>query len=210
MHTPPIGQAEIDARVAAHVDELLELWRAEQGAGKPRDLDLMALIMPFPRDETVSLLDLGCGPGDFGRAVRQVYPNARIDGIDRDPFLTSICKAVSQRDGTPGRLIVRDLYDNTWSSGLPNDYHAVAMVNALHWFDVAAAERLLRDVYAILRDGGVFLLAEPTSPERPFSNGFEAWKATQPARYSRENWERFWSRARRVAPPRRSNEWAKW
>jgi hypothetical protein len=25
--------------------------------------------------------------------------------------------------------------------------------------------------------------------------GFEAWKAKQPPRYTRENWERFWARA---------------
>jgi hypothetical protein len=43
--------------------------------------------------------------------------------------------------------------------------------------------------------GGLFLLAEPARPETPFAAGFEEWKASQPARYTRENWERFWSRA---------------
>ena len=42
---------------------------------------------------------------------------------------------------------------------------------------------------------GVFLLAEPASPETPFVAGFEEWKAKQRPRYTRENWERFWSRA---------------
>jgi len=46
-----------------------------------------------------------------------------------------------------------------------------------------------------LRAGGVFLLAEPASPEKPFAAGFDEWKAKQPPRYTRENWERFWSRA---------------
>jgi hypothetical protein len=46
-----------------------------------------------------------------------------------------------------------------------------------------------------LRTGGLFLLAEPASPETPFVGGFEEWKARQPPRYSRDNWERFWSRA---------------
>jgi hypothetical protein len=35
MQPPPISQAEIDARIANHIDELLALWWAEQGASKP-------------------------------------------------------------------------------------------------------------------------------------------------------------------------------
>ena len=71
----------------------------------------------------------------------------------------------------------------------------MATVNALHWFDARRAEQLVKDVHGTLRGGGVFLLAEPTSPETPFVTGFEEWKAKQPPRYTRENWERFWSSA---------------
>jgi len=56
----------------------------------------------------------------------------------------------------------------------------------------------MRQVHALLRSGGVFVFAEPASPETPFVAGFEEWKAKQPARYSRENWERFWSRANAI------------
>ena len=55
--------------------------------------------------------------------------------------------------------------------------------------------KLIREVHGTLRDGGLFLLAEPVSPETPFAPGFDEWKAKQPPRYTRENWERFWSRA---------------
>lgn len=48
---------------------------------------------------------------------------------------------------------------------------------------------------AAQRGGGIFLLAEAVSPEPPFAAGVEEWKAKQPPRYTRENWERFWSRA---------------
>jgi len=195
MELPPIRQAEIAARIGPYVDELLALWWAEQGASKPRDLELIALVMPFPRGQAIRALDLCCGPGDVGRAIRRIYPNAQIDCIDRDPFLTSICRAVNQRDRIPGRLVVRDLKDDGWLDELPGDYDVVATVNALHWFDARRAGQLVRDVHGTLRRGGVFLLAEPTSPEAPFAAGFEEWKAKQPPRYSRENWQRFWSRA---------------
>ena len=195
MQPPPISQAEIDSRISGHLDELLELWWAEQGASKPRDLDLIASALGFPRDQAVRVLDLCCGPGDVARAIWRQYPNARIDCVDRDPFLISICAGVNQRDQVPGKIVVADLQDDGWRDGLPGDYDAVATVNALHWFDPPRMEQLVRTIHALLRRGGVFIFAEPADPAGRFAAGFEAWKAAQPPRYSRENWERFWSRA---------------
>ena len=195
MQSPPISQAEIDARIGSHIDELLELWWAEQGASKPKDLELIALAIPFPRGQAIRALDLCCGPGDVGRAIRQIYPKAHIDCIDRDPFLMSICRAANRRNCIPGRLVVRDLNDDGWLDEIPGNYDVVATVNALHWFDARRAGQLINDVHGTLRGGGLFLLAEPTSPETPFVAGFEEWKANQPPRYTRENWVRFWSKA---------------
>jgi len=195
MKPPPIGQAEIDARIANHIDELLALWWAEQGPSKPRDLELVASAIPFPRGQAIRALDLCCGPGDVGRAIRRVYPKSQIDCIDRDAFLSAICRAVNQREGIPGTIVVRDLEDDGWLDALPGDYDVVATVNALHWFDARRAGQVVAQVHATLRSGGVFVLAEPAPPETPFAAGFEEWKSRQPPRYTRENWERLWSRA---------------
>ena len=195
MQSPPISQLEIDARIHSHIDELLELWWAEQGASKPNDLELIASAIPFPRAQPIRVLDLCCGPGDVGRAIWQIYPNGHIDGIDRDPFLTSICAAVNQRARVPGTLVVRDLTDDRWVDQLPGNYDVVATVNALHWFDAGRAAQLVMDVHGTLRGGGLFLLAEPACPATPFLAGFEEWKAKQRPRYTRENWQRFWAKA---------------
>ncbi len=198
MQPPPISQAEIETRIDRHLDELLTLWWAEQGEAKVRDLQLMASALPFPREQAVRVLDLGCGPGDVGRAIRRDYPDAQIDGVDRDAFLAAICKGVNRRERIPGKIVVRDLEDRGWQSELAKDYDVVATANVLHWFDAAGAKRLIQEVHGLLRDGGVFLFAEPASAEKPFATGFEAWKAKLAPRYSRENWERFWSRANAI------------
>jgi SAM-dependent methyltransferase len=235
MQPPPISQAEIDARIAPHADELLALWWAEQGASKPNDLDLIARAIPFPRARAIRVLDLCCGPGDVGRAIHAVFQNAYVDCIDRDPFLTAICRAVNAREGMPGTIVVKDLGDDDWLDALHGDaprvtevsdtrvqsrnpsgrvrtptnhsrtsaangpeYDVIATVNALHWFDAARAAQLVADVYGILRGGGVFLLAEPTSAEPPFASGFEEWKSRHPARYSQDKWWRFWSRGNAI------------
>jgi SAM-dependent methyltransferase len=198
MQPPPISQAQIEARISGHLDELLALWQAEQGVAKPRDLALIASALPFARDQALRVLDLCCGPGDVGRAIARRYPHARIDGVDRDPFLASICAGVNRRDRVPGEILVADLTDDGWRDGLGRDYDAVAVVNALHWFEVGRAEQLLVEVHALLRGGGVFVFAEPAAPEPAFAAGFEAWKADQPPRYAREAWERLWSRANAI------------
>ena len=198
MQPPPISRAEIEARLAPHLHELLALWWAEQGASKPRDLALIAAALSLPPDQPVRVLDLCCGPGDVGRAIREQYRKAEIDGVDRDPFLASLCAAVNRRDLVPGRIVVADLKEPGWRDDLSSAYDAVATVNALHWFEIPSAVRLLREVRALLRPGGVFILAEPVASEAPFAAGVAAWTSRQPPRYARAAWEQFWSRANEV------------
>ena len=195
MQSPPISQAEISERISDHIDELLQLWWAEQGASKPNDLELIASTIPFARGDAIRALDLCCGPGDVGRAIRRLYPHAVIDGIDRDPFLASICKEANRRSAVPGKIVVKDLHDVDWRRALEEPYDVVATVNALHWFTRTRATEVIAGVHAMLRARGVFLLAEPVNCEEPFAAGFEEWKQKQPQRYSHENWQRFWSRA---------------
>jgi uncharacterized glyoxalase superfamily protein PhnB len=114
--------------------------------------------MPFPRGQAIRALDLCCGPGDVGRAIRQIYPKAQSDCIDRDPFLTSICRAVNQRDRIPGRLVLRDLRDDGWLDELPGNHDVVATVNALYWFDARA--------HAEIQIGDSVVMVEDESPER--------------------------------------------
>jgi trans-aconitate 2-methyltransferase len=194
MQSPPITQAEIEARISSHLDELLALWHAEQGTSKTRDLELLASVIPFSRDRPVRVLDLCCGPGDVGRALHRMYRAAQVDCVDRDPFLAAICKGINQRDRVPGKIVVRDLHDG-WPEELAGSYDVAAMVNSLHWFDATSAAQLLTHVHESLCSGGIFLLAEPARSEQPFTTGFTEWSATQPQRYSEESWKRFWFRA---------------
>ncbi|MFZ0334098.1 MAG: class I SAM-dependent methyltransferase [Candidatus Acidiferrales bacterium] len=195
MQLPPISQDEIDARIAGHLDELLALWHAEQGEEKARDLELIAAVLPLAGEQPLRILDLCCGPGDVGRAVQRRFPNAHVDGVDRDPFLTSICRGVNARSGAKGKTFVRDLEDTHWHSPLSPPYDAVVVANALHWFTPKRVVEIATDVLRLLRAGGAFIVVEPTRPDTPFRAGFDGWTATQPPRYRRENWERFWSRA---------------
>jgi SAM-dependent methyltransferase len=194
-----LTQSQIENKLSnENLDELLDLWRKEQGAEKRRDLDLMTAAIPFPKDATLRVLDLACGPGDVGRAVHARYPNSQIDCLDRDVFLISICLLTNRREGVSGRSFTRDLWDADWCSGLERGYDVVATANALHWLDAPRVSELVKDVFRLLRPGGVFMLVEPTCSEPTFAAGFAEWKSRQPSRYSQEHWERFWHRANEI------------
>jgi trans-aconitate methyltransferase len=75
---------------------------ASQGPSKRDCLELIAAAIPFPADEPLRVLDLCCGPGDVGRLIRSQFPKARIDCVDRDLFLLSLCIALNRRENIQG------------------------------------------------------------------------------------------------------------
>jgi SAM-dependent methyltransferase len=195
MRTPTL--AEIEDRLRGEdLDSWLDLWHAEQGPAKPAALKLITAAIPFRIDQTLQVLDVGCGPGDAGRAIRSRFPHARIDSVDRNEFFVALCAAVNRRDGIEGRTQVRDLSEPDWRRDLATDYDVVVAVNSVHWLCLASARALFTDIFQLLRSGGVFLLMEPVAAEQPFAPGFDAWRKEQPSQHRYEDWKRFWSRVR--------------
>ncbi len=190
-------QSEIEEKLRGEdLDTWLDLWHAEQGPAKPGALKLIAAAVPFPIEQSLRVLDVGCGPGDAGRAIHSRFPHARIDSVDRNEFFVSLCGAVNRRDGIGGRTWVGDLSEPNWRSDLASDYDVVVAVNTVHWFGLAGAAKLFGDIFQLLRPGGVFLVMEPAGVERPFAPGFDAWQKEQPSQHRYEDWRRFWSRVK--------------
>jgi SAM-dependent methyltransferase len=188
-------QAEIVEKLRGEdLNTWLEMWRAEQGPAKPRALKLIAAAIMFSVDQSLEVLDVGCGTGDAGRAIHSRFPHARIDFLDRNEFFVSLCDGVNRRDDIAGQTLLRDLSKPDWRRGLATEYDVAVAVNSMHWFSPAKATKVLRDIFHSLRSGGVFLLMEPVGTEPPFAPGFEEWKRQQPVQHNYEDWRRFWSR----------------
>ncbi len=156
MTDPVLTQPQIDEKLRnENLDEWLELWLASQGGEKRnRGLELMAAALPFGRDAELPVLDMCCGPGDVGRFIHNRFPKARVDCVDRDPFMLSLCGALNRRAGIAGQTFVRDMWDANWQEGLPRGYDAIASAASLHWFDVQRLGELFGDVFEMLRPGG--------------------------------------------------------
>ena len=193
MEIPTLAEIEDKLR-GEDLNTWLDLWRAEQGPPKPAALKLIAAAIPFPIDQSLRVLDVGCGTGDAGRAIHSRFPHARIDFVDCNEFFVSLCGAVNRRDGIDGQTWLRDLSEPDWRRDLASDYDVVVAVNAVHWLRVPGAAELFRNIFQSLRSGGVFLLMEPAGAEPPVAPGFEGWQKGQPSQHKYEDWRRFWSR----------------
>ena len=188
-------QAVIEDRLRGEdLNTWLDLWRAEQGPAKPAALKLITAAIPFPIDQSLRVLDVGCGSGDAGRAIHSRFPHARVDFVDQNEFFVALCSAVNRRDAIGGRACLRDLSDSNWRQDLASDYDVVVAVNAVHWFSFTGAADLFGDIFQLLRSGGVLLLMEPAGAEPPFAPGLDAWRKEQPSQHKYEDWRRFWSR----------------
>jgi SAM-dependent methyltransferase len=189
--------AEIDNKLCGEdLNTWLDLWRTEQGPAKPAALKLIAAAIPFPIDQSLQVLDVGCGSGDAGRAIHSRFPHARIDSVDCNEFFVSLCGAVNRRDGIGGRTWVRDLSEPNWQRDLATGYDVVVADNAVHWLSLARAAELFGNILQLLRSGGVFLLMEPAGAQPPFAPGFDAWQKEQPSQHKYEDWRRFWLRVK--------------
>jgi trans-aconitate methyltransferase len=154
----------------------------------------MAAVIPAAPDARLRVLDVCCGPGDVGRTIWARFPKAEIDGVDRDLFLTGLCKVANRRLAVPGKILRRDLGASGWDADLERAYDVAAVGNALHWFTLERAQALLVELLGRLKPGGLLVFMEPVGAMAPIATAFEAWQAAQPPQHRREDWLAFWSR----------------
>jgi tRNA (cmo5U34)-methyltransferase len=112
--------------------------------------------------EVRAVLDLGTGTGETSAAVLAVHPDARITGIDASADMLSVARrrlpAVSIDE-----LIVSNLQDP-----LPaQKFDAVVSSLAVHHLSARQKRRLFTRVFAALRPGGRFVLADVVRVSRP-------------------------------------------
>ncbi len=117
-------------------------------------LDVLEAALP----RRFSALDLGAGPGSLGSRLVTRFPRARVVGVDFDPVLLEIGRHALFGLGPRLSFVEADLTDRRWTRALPaGRWDAAVSTNALHWLGPTDLRRLYRDLYRLLRPGGVFL-----------------------------------------------------
>jgi len=117
-------------------------------------LDLLAQVPDLPRG---AIVDLGCGAGAAGPALRARFPQARLVGLDASEAML----AVADKSGVYDALIGRDI--DEWQPEVP-----VALIfsnAALHW--LGEHDRLLPRLAGCLTEGGVLAVQMPGNFQAP-------------------------------------------
>lgn len=117
-------------------------------------LDLLARV-PLTAPERI--VDLGCGPGNVARVLRERWPEAALCGVDQ-----SVAMLARAQEVLPdARWIEADL--SGWSPALPVDL--VFSNAALHWVDDHPA--LFARLAGMVAPGGVLAVQMPANFDAP-------------------------------------------
>lgn len=129
-----------------------------------------ALVTATEGLEAERILDLGTGNGETARRVLGAHPGASLVGVDESEQM--LAAAGAALDPARVELEIGRLEDDLPSG--PFDLAVSAL--AVHHLDGAGKAELFRRLYAVLRSGGRFVLADVVVPEDPA----EAWTPKDP------------------------------
>ena len=109
------------------------------------------LAWRIPLAAPLEIIDLGCGPGNSTRVLRQKWPNARIVGLDSSPAMIERARQSS----TDIEWRVADI--QTWSE--PDRFDLIFANASLHW--IANHGALTRRLLETLKPAGVLAFQMP-------------------------------------------------
>ena len=141
------------------------LWRGNPLFGIPMAIPFyqeqrkILEALALKGDETI--LDLACGPGIYARALAQKVPQGHVIGLDLSVPMLSYAANKARQQNLENILFLRgNAMDLPFTE---NGFDAVNCCGALHLFP--EIEKVINDIYKILKPGGRFTAAAARCPE---------------------------------------------
>ena len=120
--------------------------------------DLLELIPPSKR-----LLDVGCGQGQFLKAVAKSRSPAKLAGLEISEKLIRIARSDLQ-GLTPHPEL--EVYDGTHLPGSVAGYDVISLIDVLHHIPASGQRAILEELFGKMQ-GGAFLLLKDINAGRP-------------------------------------------
>lgn len=113
-------------------------------------------------NDTVSVLDLGCGTGNTAKHVCEAFPTGTMTCLDGSEQMLALARAKLDGMGTLDVTFCRaDLSDAQWAEQFPsNAYDAVISVLVLEHLPFDAYRSCIAHVLRVLKPGGWLVTAE--------------------------------------------------
>ena len=137
-------------------------------------VELIAALAPAPH----SVVDLCCGDGDLARLLLERLPEIRLRAFDGSPRMLATAREACAAYADRLELTAFDLAATDWRMLQPAP-DAICSSLAVHHLEGDQKRELFADLFAALRPGGVFVLADLVRPASP-----AGW------RVAAEDWDR--------------------
>jgi SAM-dependent methyltransferase len=158
-------------------DEVVDTWVAAAGERDAKRIPqwrLMAYLLPFERDDAFLAADLGAGIGAAGRAILQLYPNARVVLTDFSSKMIEEGRRALQDYEGRFDYVRFDMEHEDWPSALPSGLDAVVTSMCVHHLSDERKQGLFNEILAHLRPGGWYLNYDPVTDDDPVVE--DAWQ----------------------------------
>ena len=114
-------------------------------------IDALVSTIPFSKESTFSVIDLGCGTGTISKAVKNEFPNINITCVDISGNMLELAKNKIGGDVT---CIPADFN----SFNFPQKYDLIVSSLALHHLENDNDKlEFYRKIYSALNQDGVFI-----------------------------------------------------
>jgi SAM-dependent methyltransferase len=124
------------------------------------------LVRDLGRDPDC-IVDLGCGSGDTGTALRMLWPSARLRLVDNSPPMLELARERYGRDEAVA-IIDADLAEpGVMSAVTPEPVDVVVSSMAIHHLPRPRQRELYREIFEALKPGGVFVNLEHVASATP-------------------------------------------
>lgn len=124
----------------------------------------VSFVLDNISEDTIKILDVGCGYGRISLEILKQYPKADIKGMDVSEIYVELYKKNTGQNAFQGNL-----------GSLPEDighFDLIVCVTALMYVSLLELEQTIGEMLKHLTENGKIILIEPLNSGKFFSSGF--------------------------------------